>query len=99
MFDNLCYFLFLVIYFQYNDSKVIPENYNSWTNFRELFCHLQTIFGLEASAVNYELVIGNKKVDLTSKKDFIELVEQNRNSFRNPVKILDVKGMITLIIS
>ncbi|PKK56249.1 hypothetical protein RhiirC2_872074, partial [Rhizophagus irregularis] len=92
MFDNLCYFLFLDIYFQYNDSKVIPESYDSWTDFRELFGYLQTLFGLEASMMNYEFAIGNKKVDLTSKKDFIELVEQNRISFRNPVKILDVKG-------
>lgn len=94
MFDNLCYFLFLDIYFQYNDSKVIPESYDSWNDFRELFGYLQTLFGLEASMINYEFAIGNKRVDLTSKKDFIELVEQNRISFRNPVKILDVKGIV-----
>ncbi|CAB4492564.1 unnamed protein product [Rhizophagus irregularis] len=31
-------------------------------------------------------------MDLTSKKDFIELVKQNRISVRNSVKILDVNG-------
>ncbi|GBC03077.1 hypothetical protein RclHR1_04980022 [Rhizophagus clarus] len=80
------------IYFQYNDSKVIPESYDSWTDFRELFGHLKTLFSLEGSMMNYEFAICNKKVDLISKKNFIELVEQNRISFENPVKILDLKG-------
>ncbi|PKB94970.1 hypothetical protein RhiirA5_368128 [Rhizophagus irregularis] len=70
------------IYFQYYDSIVIPESYNSWTNFRDL----------EGFIINYVFVIGKKKVDLTSKKDFIELVKQNRISVRNSVKILDVNG-------
>ncbi|PKY24122.1 hypothetical protein RhiirB3_412686 [Rhizophagus irregularis] len=61
------------IYFQYYDSIVIPESYNSFI-------------------INYVFVIGKKKVDLTSKKDFIELVKQNRISVRNSVKILDVNG-------
>ncbi|CAG8750232.1 15226_t:CDS:2 [Rhizophagus irregularis] len=80
------------IYFQYYDSIVIPESYNSWTNFRELFSHFGTVFGLEGFIINYVFVIGKKKVDLTSKKDFIELVKQNRISVRNSVKILDVNG-------
>ncbi|CAB5384956.1 unnamed protein product [Rhizophagus irregularis] len=56
------------------------------------FQYYDSIVIPESFIINYVFVIGKKKVDLTSKKDFIELVKQNRISVRNSVKILDVNG-------
>ena len=79
---SLYYFLFLVIYYQYNQSKIF---YNKWVNIVELFDNFECI-------VNIKLWL-YKKVDFISKEEFIGLIGSNQNSPSDPIIILDTKGM------
>ncbi|CAG8688939.1 11590_t:CDS:2 [Funneliformis caledonium] len=94
MVDNVCYFLFLDIHYQYYQSRVIPINNGTWVDFVGLFEGLQKLFGLMNSMVDYDFIIVNKKVKFNSKKTFIEFIEINKNSPKSPVMILDIKEIL-----
>ncbi|PKK59265.1 hypothetical protein RhiirC2_301584 [Rhizophagus irregularis] len=94
MFDNLCYFLSLAIYYQYNQSKVIPMKNSTWNDFVELFEGLQKLFGLMGSMMDYDFIIANKRVKFDSKKAYVEFIDKYQNSLRNPVIILDMEDTL-----
>ena len=71
---------------------------STWKDFVGLFDGLQKLFGLQGSMADYDFIIANRRVDFNSKNDFIEFIENNKNSSSNPVKILDAKGMYDTII-
>jgi hypothetical protein len=99
MFDNLCYFLFLVIYYQYNQSRIIPIKNSTWNDYVGLLACFRDLFGLLNSMVDYDFIIANKKVNFDMPKEtFIKFIEDNQNSSSNPVRILDAKGMFDTII-
>ncbi|GBC04368.1 hypothetical protein RclHR1_05640011 [Rhizophagus clarus] len=80
------------IFFQYDHSKVIPIVNSAWIDFTELFERLQKLFVLTDTMANYDFIIANKKVTLNSKVDFIRFTDENQNSSKNPVIVLDIKG-------
>src|SRR5688500_18663068 len=97
MFDNLCYFLFIVIYYQYSQSRIISIKNSTWNDFVDLFGCFKNLFGLLKSMVDYDFIIANKRVNFDMPKEtFIKFIEDNQNSSNNPVRILDADDMLIL---
>ena len=74
-------------------------NNSTWNDFHGLFSCLKQLFSLRGSMLDYDFIIDNKRMNFgVSKENFIKFIEDNKNSSNNPVKILDVKGMLDTII-
>ncbi|CAB5199911.1 unnamed protein product [Rhizophagus irregularis] len=64
------------IYYQYNQSKVIPIKNSIWNDFVKLFESLQKLFDPIGSMIDYNFIIANKRVKFDSKEVFVKFIDK-----------------------